>query len=100
MDYVIALSKQNILLIEEVARLKAELAKYENTQPQVKVPEPVKIKAKHPSHIESGKRVAPLNAIRKEFLENAKLNGEWIEPPVTRVPSSKKKVSPPPIPEN
>ena len=31
----------------------------------------------HASHIATGKRVAGINAIRKEFLQNAKLEGEW-----------------------
>ncbi len=27
--------------------------------------------------VEAGKKLAVLNSIRKEFIENAKLNGEW-----------------------
>jgi hypothetical protein len=89
---ILALAQQNAQLTAEIAHLKAELAKYqcESVMPLVpevkegrkafiavkKVPE-VPTKPKHNSHIATGHRVAAINAIRKEFLANAQLNGEW-----------------------
>jgi hypothetical protein len=86
---ILALAQQNAALTAEVAQLKAELAKYQNNlfpvifsekrkpfkpvKPELEVPS----KPKHVSHIATGHRVAAINAIRKELLANAQLNGKW-----------------------
>jgi hypothetical protein len=97
---VLALSQQNMELSQEVSRLRAQLAKYENNEIAPEIPkiteitkrktlkkqaeEPVQEKPKkviseagHAAHVATGKRVAAINAIRKEFLLDAKFQGEW-----------------------
>jgi regulator of replication initiation timing len=98
---VLALSQQNLELSQEVSRLRTQLAKYENNEIAPEIPkitevskrktlkkqdaeEPVQEKPKkviseagHAAHVATGKRVAAINAIRKEFLLDAKFLGEW-----------------------
>ena len=88
---IIALSQQNLKLMEEVAFLKAELAKHQieivpvskgkrQNLKKVIVSEEncVPVKPKHPSHIETGRKLVLFNKTKKdnltEFIENAKLN--------------------------
>jgi hypothetical protein len=101
------LSQQNFRLLEEVAALKAELAKTKTTQvsviapvssevsskrktykkktPEVSAPVSAEVSAevivppkpKHASHIATGKYVSGLNKIRKELMESARFEGEW-----------------------
>jgi hypothetical protein len=76
-------------IMAENEALKAELDKYK-IEPQIVLENPKKsgkkakvvdpnapVKIKHASHIATGLRVAAINAIRKEFMENARLAGEW-----------------------
>jgi len=101
---VLNLSQQNLELSQEVARLRVELAKYQSVPvvsevppvPPKKVnrkvvgpppepeepPKPTKKKINispegHAAKVLTGHRVAALNAIRKEFMLSAQLNGEW-----------------------
>jgi regulator of replication initiation timing len=91
---IISLSEQNLELIKENARLREELSKYQFAEPvksKVATPKvaaiadpekPTKKKLNmtvegHAAHVSTGKKLAALNSIRKEFMENAKLNGEW-----------------------
>ena len=92
----------HICPLEEVAALKAELAKTKTTQVSVIAPisseispkrktfkkkitevstetpaEIVSAKPKHASHIATGKYVSGLNKIRKELIESARFEGEW-----------------------
>ena len=82
---ILALSQQNTKLMEENASLKAELAKYQIAQVVQEFISPIskrqkKVenqKPKHSSHIETGRKLVLLNAIRKEFLKAAQFEGEW-----------------------
>ena len=86
---IVALAQQNARLMQEVADLKAELAKYQSapssskpkTVRKSKKTEPEVVKAKNPAHVETGKRLAQWNAtikkIREEFMDAAKCEGEW-----------------------
>ena len=89
---ILSLAQQNSKLVEEVAQLKAELAKYQLVS--VDLPTKAKasrkskkaeseessepIKPKNPARVETGKRLAAWNAtvklMREEFIDNAKLN--------------------------
>jgi len=88
---MLMLVQQNAKLLQELESLKSELAKYKSAAPVASIaPEkPVKVTKKESSkkitvsaegqaaHKATGHRVAALNAIRKEFMANAQLNGEW-----------------------
>jgi len=88
---MLMLVQQNAKLLQELESLKSELAKYKSATPVAPIaPEkPVKVTKKESSkkitvsaegqaaHKATGHRVAALNAIRKEFMANAQLNGEW-----------------------
>ena len=89
---ILALSQQNIKLMEEIASLKAELAKVQiNSAPKTKkntkkqVDESIPPKPKNPARVENGKKLAAWNAARKaaykaifeEFKDSAKIDGEW-----------------------
>jgi len=86
---ILALSQQNIKLMEEIASLKAELAKVQITEPVPKtkkntkkqVDESIPPKPKNPARVENGKKLAAWNAARKaiieEFKDSAKIDGEW-----------------------
>jgi hypothetical protein len=86
---ILALAQQNARLMQEVADLKAELAKYQSapasskpkTVRKSKKTETEAVKTKNPAHVETGKRLALWNAalkkIREEFMDAAKCEGEW-----------------------
>lgn len=84
---IFALCQQNLKLSDEVAFLKAELEKIKNEivpvssgkrQNLKKKIENSPVKPKHPSHIETGRKLVLFNKIKREYfselLENAQLN--------------------------
>jgi len=89
---MLMLVQQNAKLLQELESLKSELAKYKSAasvapiapEKQVEVTKKDSTKKKitvsaegQAAHKATGHRVAALNAIRKEFMANAQLNGEW-----------------------
>jgi len=85
---ILALTQQNIKLMDEIFQLKEELAKAKATQVEPIAPVLPKTKAtrksktvdpdsppkpKNPAHVETGKRLALWNANRKLIRESFKL---------------------------
>ena len=73
---VLVLTQQNLKLMEEVASLKEELAKFQATKEtkpkkssKKSTDEPKESKPKNPSHVETGKRLVIWNANRKTMRE-------------------------------
>jgi len=89
---MLALVQQNAKLMQEIEAVKAELAQYKSV-PQIVLEKPAKapvvaetkgtkkkltVSAEgQAAHKATGHRVAALNAIRKELIEECRVRGEW-----------------------
>ena len=89
---MLMLIQQNTKLIQEIEAVKAELAQYKSA-PQIVLEKPTEVpvvpagktgKKKlnvsaegQVAHKATGHRLAALNAIRKELIEECRVRGEW-----------------------
>ncbi len=65
-------------LLQEVENIKKAIALEYPAIVSAPVKKKLNISAKGmEAKVAAGKKVSQLNSIRKEFIENAKLNGEW-----------------------
>jgi hypothetical protein len=89
---MLMLVQQNAKLLQEIEAVRAELAQYKSSPkiaPEKPIEAPVVVETKtikkklnvsekgQAAHKAAGQRVAALNALRKEFIANAQMNGEW-----------------------